>query len=70
MENKFIRRERPQEELIVAWRNLGKKQYSASEKAAYHAGRGYKKAQQGKRFGLKKGSKEAKSFSNGYRSVK
>lgn len=49
--------------------NRGRKQFSAKEKAAYHAGRGYKKAQQGKRMGLKT-KKEQESFKNGYKSVK
>lgn len=50
---------------MAGW-NKGKRQYSAKEKAAFHAGRGYKKAQQGKRMGLRTKS-EQESFKNGYK---
>ena len=42
------------------------RRYTAKEKRAYDAGRAYKRAQEGKRMGLKT-KKEQESFKNGYK---
>ena len=48
--------------------NRGKRQFSAREKRAYSAGRGYAAAKKGKRI-LCRTAKEKQSFHNGVKSV-
>ena len=51
---------------VMAFGNKGKRKYSVKEKEAYHAGRAYKRVQQGKRMGLRT-KREQESFKNGFK---